>query len=126
MMSHSRRAAAIPQMRPAPALVVRRRKRMPKTSPNNPPTNKPCINGVLKAMLCATPPASPVARPRAGSTCAHILGSESVFIASSASWATIRVSLLFQANGLDNVFREEDLDRPVHKYPNLAFQSRQL
>src|SRR5271166_718937 len=129
-----RNAAASPQIKPAPALVARRAKRMPNPSPNSPPTASPCEIGVPSAKLCIPPPPSPAIRPRAGSTHAQLLvcissaGSDPVADMSGSLLSQVVLSqvALSQVDGLDDVFREEEFHRPIHQYSNFAFQSRQL
>ena len=72
------------------------------------------------------PPPSPVTRPRAGSIRTQLLGLVSIVSAASDSEADISRSLLSQVDGLDDVFREEELHRPIHQHTDLPFQPRQL
>src|SRR5271166_2347829 len=121
-----RNAAASPQIKPAPALVARRAKRMPNTRPNAPPTAMPWVIGVPSARLCNVPPPRPTPRPRAGPIRTELFGLVSTFSNANDLVADILLSLLSQIDGLNNIFWEKQLHRPVHQYANLAFQSRQL
>src|SRR5260370_36017697 len=123
---HTRNAEPRPQMSPAPGLSVLLENNKPKTSPNNAARSRSRRVQGSSAPFASKPPAKPVTRPSKASirTGECIVVTSCPDAISFVSWSIVQT--LFQINGLNDVTRKKELDRPIHQDANLTFRPRQL
>src|SRR5215469_4158606 len=116
---HIRKAAPSPQISPAPALVVLAEKKSAKASPKNAPSNEQRATDAVRSAPLSAPPAQPTASPSAPSIQFTGRAPGRTCPTDEASKMATNLSSL-QLNRLNNVSREEKLDRPIHEHANLS------